>query len=133
MFSSSNRLHALVARFLAAGVINTVVGFSVIIVLMLMGIDAITSNIAGYAIGLLLSFTLNRQFVFLAHGKVSREFATFLVAFGVSFGANLACLQLLITRLAVSPFAAQVVAAAVYSCLMFVICRYFVFSADGKA
>lgn len=131
MFSSPDRT-PLLSRFLAGGAINTAVGFSVIFLLMLLGVAAVTANICGYAVGLALSFVLNRRFVFVAHGGLSGELIRFLAAFGVSFAANLGVLQLLIGAQAIDPYIAQLVAAATYTLLMFALCDAFVFTARDR-
>jgi putative flippase GtrA len=125
MFSSPGRT-GLVARFLASGAVNTAVGLGIIFLLMALGVSPVVSNVCGYAVGLAVSFTLNRRFVFYANGRIDGEFVRFIVAFGCSFLANLAVLRLLLA-LPINPVVAQVFAAATYTAVMFVLCNAFVF------
>jgi len=116
----------LVARFLASGAVNTAVGFAIIFLLMAFGVSPVVANVCGYAAGLAVSFTLNRRFVFYAHGRIDAEFLRFILAFGCSFLANLAVLELLLA-VPINPVAAQVFAAATYTAVMFALCNAFVF------
>ncbi len=126
MFSLSGDA-ALVSRFLAGGAFNTMFGLAVIFVLMAVGVGAMVANIAGYGSGLLLSFVVNRRFVFRATGAISCELLRFIVAFLSSFLANLATLHVLTRYTQVDPFVAQLIAISVYVVLMFGLCRAFVF------
>jgi putative flippase GtrA len=127
MFSSSNSTPRLLARFLAAGIANTAIGFSVIVVLMLIGVVPLLANTAGYAVGLVLSFLLNKQFVFMAGGRPTNELARFIAAFAASFATNLVVLHSLIGSLDVNAYVAQVLAACSYTGVMFALCNKFVF------
>ena len=126
MFSLSGDA-ALVFRFLAGGAFNTACGLAVIFLLMAVGVGAMVANIAGYASCLLLSFAVNRRFVFRATGAISRELLRYIVAFFSSFLANLATLHVLTRHTQVDPFFAQLIAISVYVVLIFSLCRAFVF------
>jgi uncharacterized protein (TIRG00374 family) len=130
MFSSVADV-ALVLRFLAGGTVNTVFGLAIILLLMAGGVEPVPANIAGYAAGVVLSFVVNRRFVFRAAGRKVHELARFIGAFSVSFLANLGTLQLLTRHTGVSPFVAQVVSIGVYVAVMFVLCRLFVFKVSN--
>jgi putative flippase GtrA len=126
MFNSSGDV-ALVSRFVAGGALNTAFGFAVIFLLMALGVAAVTANVSGYAIGLLLSFTVNRRFVFRAGGAISRELLRYSGAFLSSFVINLAVLQILIRYAQLNAFVAQIIATLIYVVMMFSLCRMFVF------
>ena len=76
----------LLARFGLAGIANTLAGYGVILVALFAGASDIAANAMGYAFGLLVSFTLNRRFVF---GRLSRplvqEMTRFLLAFALAY------------------------------------------------
>jgi putative flippase GtrA len=124
---------ALISKFIAGGVINTAIGLSVIFLMMLLGAGPITANICGYAVGFVLSFTLNRQLVFLGRSRVSTELTRFSLAFGLSYLANLTSLHISLSVFAMNPFVAQLLSAAVYTCVMFALCKAFVFTNRGSA
>ncbi len=78
-------------RFGAVGVLNTGVGYAVILAGVLLGLGDIASNAAGFGTGLVLGFFLNRQWTFgraggFRPGTVQRYALTFFTA----YGANLA-------------------------------------------
>jgi len=52
------------ARYAGSGVLNTLVGFSVIFLLMGLGAAPLLANIGGYAVGFVLGFIVSRRFVF---------------------------------------------------------------------
>lgn len=125
--SNSPGKAALISRFVASGIVNGAISFTLIFVLMLLGVSAFESNVLGYAAGLASSFLLNRRFVFVSNGRVNREAVRFLVAFGLSFAANAGMLQLAIA-LAINAYLAQVIAAATYTIVMFMLCDAYVFA-----
>lgn len=78
-------------RFGVVGLLNTALGYAVILAGLALGLGDIVSNAMGYAVGLVLGFFLNRQWTFsradgFRPGAVVRYAITFLVA----YGANLA-------------------------------------------
>jgi putative flippase GtrA len=78
-------------RFGDVGLLNTALGYTLILAGLMLGLGDIASNAAGYAAGLSLGFFLNRQWTFsraggFRRGAVVRYAITFLVA----YGANLA-------------------------------------------
>lgn len=115
-------------RFLLTGLANSVVGWAVIFGGLWAGLGSLTANAAGYAVGLLLSFTLNRRYVFGVTGTVSRqEVARFLAAFGIAYGANVAVLLAGERVLGAGHPLAQVPAIAAYVLIFFLLSQRFVF------
>ena len=53
-----------IKRYSITGLINTVLGYSVIFLLMFIGVNVFISNIVGYLIGLISSFYFNRNWGF---------------------------------------------------------------------
>ena len=62
----SNRAfdYARILRFAVVGVLNTTLGYSIIVMGLALGYGDIISNISGYAGGLILGFVLNRRWTF---------------------------------------------------------------------
>lgn len=116
-----------VTRYLGSGALNTVVGFAVIFLLMALGVSPIVSNIAGYAVGLLLGFTVSRSFVFRSDGHIFSEGARYLICFCVSFVVNLFVLTYALEVLHLSKELSQIVAASTYTVLMYIFSYYLVF------
>jgi putative flippase GtrA len=116
-------------KFCGVGVINTAVGLAVILFLSeTLHVHYITANIVGYAVGLTISFVLNRRFTFAAENKKPHTQAlSFLIVFGVSYLCQLAVLVLLVRGFAVPNAPAQIIACAVYTLFNFAGNRWFTF------
>lgn len=81
-------------RFLTTGALNTLVGFAVIWALLVAGIGDITANISGYAVGLVLSFFVNRSWTFEQSQRPTlREVTLFGFTFLAAYSANLAVIM----------------------------------------
>ncbi len=115
-------------KFCAVGVVNTLVGYGVVIFTSYgLGLDPYSANICGYAVGLMVSFTLNRRFTFRSQQAVLPGIAKFLAAFAPSYGLNLLVLHLGLQQLQLPEYLAQAFAMASYSVTFFILCRFFVF------
>jgi putative flippase GtrA len=80
-------LAGLLARFGIAGAITTAVGFAFIALLDVgFRVDPHIANAAGYALGIVVRFFLNRGYVFRSQAPGSA--LRFLVTMGVAFAAN---------------------------------------------
>lgn len=116
-----------VSRYLGSGALNTIVGFTVIFLLMAIGVSPVISNVAGYAVGLLLGFMVSRSFVFRSDGHVISEGARYLICFCISFVVNLLVLTYALEALQLSKELSQIVAAATYTVLMYIFSYYLIF------
>jgi len=116
------------SRFLLIGAFNTLLGWIIIFGGMyLLGMSPEASNVLGYSIGLLVSFVLNRTFIFRSSGRPSGELARFLAVFLLAFGANLATLFVLVRFFFVHEAASQLVAGVVYVISSYALNKNFVF------
>jgi putative flippase GtrA len=119
---------ARLARFLLTGLANSAVGWAVIFGGLWAGMSGLAANAAGFTVGLLLSFTLNRRFVFGVKGAVSGgEVAKFLAAFAVAYGANVAVLVAAQRLLGANSPLAQLPAIAAYVLIFFLLSQFLVF------
>jgi putative flippase GtrA len=76
-------------RYALTGGLNTVVGFSVIIGLLSLGLGDIAANALGFCIGLLISFFVNRSWTFRQRSKPTRsEFGLFMLSFLMAYMVN---------------------------------------------
>ncbi len=75
------------ARFLAVGVLNTLVTLVVIYLLhAVAGCGEMAANLAGYVAGLVNSFLWNRRWVFRSRGRAIGEAARFALGFALCYG-----------------------------------------------
>jgi len=116
------------ARFLLVGIANTLVGLAVIFAAKaLAGAGDLAANASGYAVGLALSFALNRTWTFRDRGRLSPAALRFLLAFALAYLANLATVFGLRDLAGVDSYVAQAAGVVPYTALFFVASRAFVF------
>lgn len=116
------------ARFAAAGLLNTLIGFAAIVAALRLGFADIAANLIGFAVGLTAGFLVNRQWTFRAEGPArSSEVARYIAAFAVSWGLNIAVVLAGIRLGMAGSVWVQLCAMAVYSLTFFVLSRWFVF------
>ena len=115
-------------RFGLVGVANTIVGLVVIAALLQAGVGDYLANAFSYAVGLCLSFLLNRSWTFEVRGQIDRgEVQRFLAVFALSFTANLATLTFMRMLGFAEDMIGQGAAMAAYSICFFLLSRRFVF------
>jgi len=113
-------------RYNLVGIVNTVIGFGIIILLMSVGVDALKSNAIGYGVGAVLSYILNSKYTFKDTEYKSRKIVIFFLILTVAYGLNYIVLQSLLPLL--NPYLAQVFAAIMYTVSAFVLMKFLVFS-----
>ena len=115
-------------RFLAVGVVNTLVGLGTTYALMgLAGFGEAPANAGGYAVGLTCSFLLNRRWTFAHEGPVLPALLRFGLVFGVAYLANLATVLTAVRGLGLNPYLAQALGVPPYTALFYLGSRYFAF------
>ncbi|MBE3596494.1 MAG: GtrA family protein [Hydrogenibacillus sp.] len=86
MKATSAALLRQAVRYLLVGVVNTAVGTGTMLILILAaGISYWPATAIGFALGVLVSFTLNRAFTFRHRGEVRRTFARFVTVTAVGY------------------------------------------------
>ncbi len=79
------------SRYGAVGVVNTLIGYVVIVTLHLVaGLSLVAANLAGYAAGLSFSYFANRRWTFGRRGPSRHALPAFLALVAIGFAANLA-------------------------------------------
>ena len=115
-------------RYLSVGVINTLVGLSIIWGLMLLGVDPVTANACGYAVGLVVAFILNRAWTFRVEAEFG-QIVRYLLAFMVAYGINVVILNFCLQLFGGQGFLEQLPAMAAYTLSFYLLCKYYVFRA----
>jgi putative flippase GtrA len=117
------------SRFLVVGLFNTLLGYSVIFACMYLArIVPEISNVAGYAVGLIASYVLNKNYTFNSKTNNPQEMIRFLAVFGIAYVANLAMLSFLIHKIGVSNGLSQIYAGTAYVFVFFAMNKYYVFT-----
>lgn len=120
---------------MGSGLLNTVVGVSVIFLLTRLGVPALAANVAGYAVGLLLGFAVSKKFVFRSNAaSANKEAVRYLAAFTTALLANLAAVGTALHLRLLGPYSAQALGVITYTGCMYLLSRYVVFrqSASGE-
>ncbi len=115
-------------RFIIVGIFNTIIGLSVIYVLIYFGFNNYISNIFGYLVGLSISFILNKYYVFNTQNNnqiVHKQFVKFILIFLIAYSVNITAL--FITLNYVSNYTAQFIAMIAYTVINFILNKYITF------
>ena len=112
-------------RYNLVGIVNTIAGFSIIFLLMFVGVGATASNAIGYAIGSILSFYLNSRYTFKSTQTNKSQIVKFFAILGVSYILNFFTLEYLLDFL--NPYIAQIGSAIVYTVSSFIMVKFIVF------
>lgn len=120
---------AYLGRYAGSGALNTIAGFSVIFLLMALGVSPFLANIGGYLFGLILGFFVSKKLVFRSEGHITSEGLRYLAAFLACFVVNLLVLQFTLNVLHWNAALAQLSAAAAYTIIMYPLTRLLVFRA----
>ena len=114
-------------KYNIVGIVNTLVGFSIIFLLMFVGLTPTVSNAIGYGLGAILSYFLNRRYIFKAENNSQTQMLRFFMVLGVAYMLNYVALQWLLGVM--NPYGAQVLSAMVYTVSSFTLAKFFVFKA----
>lgn len=124
---------AYLSRYAGSGVLNTIAGFSVIFLLMALGVSPFIANIGGYLFGLILGFFVSKKLVFRSEEHITTEGIRYLAAFIACFVMNLLVLQFSLSVLRWSTISAQLLATAVYTITMYLLIRLLVFRSGANS
>jgi len=112
-------------RYNLVGIINTLFGFTLIFLLMALGMDAKLSNLLGYMMGAILSYLLNSRYTFQTTPSL-KDALKFFTILAVSYIINFLTLLTLLGQ-EMNPYIAQLVSGVVYTLSSFLLARRFVF------
>jgi len=116
-------------KYALTGVANSVIGIAVIFfALYQFGASDVAANAAGYAVGLSISFVLNRSWTFAHKGAISESLVKFLLIVGLAYLCNLAMVLVTHRVLGWNVYLAQLLGVAVYTFIGFFGSRNFAFA-----
>ena len=120
---------AMLSRYFVVGLINTVVGYTVILLGLRAGMGDYFANAAGYAGGLAVSYVLQRRWAFAVSTPPSyREAGLFFAAALLAYGANIGVLHVARSMGYIGSPVAQAIAMVAYSITFFILSRFVVFA-----
>jgi putative flippase GtrA len=116
-------------RFLIVGALNTLFGYTIIFVGLLLGLGDYLANALGYAIGIPLSYGLHRRWTFAPKAPASwAEALRFGICFLIAYSANLAVIAIGRSAGRIEDPLVQGAAIVSYAGLFFILTRFIVFS-----
>jgi putative flippase GtrA len=119
--------HTLI-RYLITGVGNTLVGLSIIyFCLYVLGWKSAVANLAGYGVGVVFSFAINKRWTFGDTGSHLIAFLRFAIVLCVAYLANLATVLELERAFHVNKYLAQAAGVPPYTLLGYLGCRFYAF------
>lgn len=123
-----NRTLLELTRFAIVGGLNTLVGFTVILgAKFFLDFADVAANALGYAVGLLVSLLLNSRWTFGYTGPVLGIVVPFLLAFALSYLANVAVLLSFIKLLQVNSYLSQAAGVLSYTVCFYLLSKFGVF------
>jgi putative flippase GtrA len=115
-------------RFVIVGLLNTLVGLSVIYLAMyLLGLGNALANALGYAVGLVVSFVLNKRWTFSHRGQTASAFLRFVTVVGVAYLTNLGTVLFFADGLGWNRYVAQALGIPPYTVVSYFGSRLFAF------
>lgn len=129
--SKWQRESAYLTRYAGSGILNTLVGFSIIFLLMALGLSPYVSNIGGYLVGFVLGFVVGKKFVFRSNGHFGNESIRYLAVFLFCFLLNVLVLRLALNVLNWGTVISQLLAGLAYTKTMYILTRWFVFTENS--
>lgn len=120
---------AVLLRYCAVGLVNTAVGYSIILMGLWLGLGDYPANAAGYIVGIIVSYVLQRRWAFaVTTPPTLREATRFCAAAALAYGANLGVIHVARSLGYVANPVAQAIAMVAYSATFFLLSRFVVFA-----
>ena len=114
-------------NFVLVGLLNTLIGYSIIIMFIFLKFDNYTSNFLGYIFGMIVSFFLHKNLTFQIKLFRYYQFSKYLFVFFVSYLLNLFILHILLSIIILNQYLSQLISIFCYSIFLFLNMKLFVF------
>lgn len=125
LWDKFNNSHFL--KFVFVGGLNTVVGYGVFALLVLIGVHYVISSVFGHIAGVTNSYFWNKYFTFRASGKNYREIFRFIGVYTVHYAIGLSGLVFFVEVVKLHPLAAQAIVLVITTLFSFFGHKYFTF------
>ena len=117
-----------IKRFIFVGIFNAILGYSLIILLFsFLNFNFYISNFIGYLFGLIISFILNRNFVFKVEDKILSQFIKYIFSFFLSYLLNIFVFYISSEFINLNKYLSLLIASLFYSISFFISCNFFTF------
>ena len=119
----------LILRYSVVGIVNTLLGYGLIVVAMAVGMNPFAANAIGFSVGLAVSFILNSRWTFGGNRQGIQAAMSFGLAFAFAYSLNAYILYVMLNN-GWQPHYAQAFAILSYQVVFFALLRIFVFRAS---
>jgi putative flippase GtrA len=115
-------------RYLIVGVVNTVIGYGLIVLLQYgAGLPPLAANAGGYLVGWAASYLLNRSYTFRSQRSHREGLPAYAAAAMACYALNAAVLHLALSWLKLPGALAQACGVAAYTVSFYLVNRYAIF------
>lgn len=111
------------------GVINTIIGTGLCLMLIFLGFMPELANTLGNVAGIVNSYILNRKFTFKSTNPHKQDFLCFIIAMGIAYMMNLCVLMLTYRVMGLNVYFCQILSSITYTCVGFLVVKFWVFKA----
>ena len=116
-------------KFLTVGLLNTIIGLSVIYLAMFFfKVNPFVSNAIGYGVGLFLGYFLNKRWTFSSHHHDKSSLVIYLCVIAFSYLVNMAVVYFAINYIYLNPYVAQLLGMISYTIISYIGCNKLVFN-----
>jgi len=118
-------------RYIATGLLTTLIGFGSYALFILMGLGVVAANTIATFMAVLFAFAANKIWVFKAHDYskkgIAKEFAKFCSSRLFSYLVDTGLLSLLVYRMGYDPYLSKLGTAVIVVLLNYLTCKIIVF------
>jgi putative flippase GtrA len=119
----------LIARFIGVGFLNTVVGYAIYGLLILLNVPYLTALLVATIVGVIFNYFSIGRLVFKSRGGMI-VFAKFIAAYGVVYAINASSLDVLIKYFQFNPYIGQALCVPLSVLISWLLMNYWVFKND---
>jgi putative flippase GtrA len=125
---------ASIVRFVLVGLLNTAIGYGVILLALVLGLGDYLANLTGFLFGVPAAYLLHRRWTFRAATRRSTgEMALYAVCFTIAYAANLGVISAGRQAGYEENALVQLAAIGVYAAILYVLTRLIVFRGTAAA
>lgn len=119
---------AAIGRFILVGLVNTAIGYAIILVALAAGLGDYAANLTGFILGFPIAYTFQRRWTFRSSAKPTfAEAALYALCFLIAYGANLGIITIGRQLGHEENAIVQLLAVTTYSGLFYLLTRVIVF------
>ena len=119
----------LIARFIGVGLINTIVGYAIYGILILLKVPYLVALLMATIMGVIFNYFSIGRLVFKARGGLI-VFGKFIAAYGVVYGINATALDVLIKHFQFNPYMGQALCVPLSVLISWLLMNYWVYKKD---